>query len=139
MVHALKEVWRVLVPRGSLIDLRPLAFNPPIEVIADGKVLGSGVVVDGSLRVPDDVASEAALQKVIDDGCFVCERTMSFECALYWDTIEEMRADAKNWQRWRLPADSALAEVHQLMARTTGEARVRVRRPMVIARYRRAP
>jgi hypothetical protein len=98
-----------------------------------------GGVMDGSPGVPDDVASEAALQEVTDDGCFVCERTESFEYALYWDTIDEMRADAGNWQRWRLPADSALAEMRQLMARIAEEARVRVRNRMVIARYRRVP
>jgi hypothetical protein len=138
MVHALQEVWRVLVHRGSLIDLRPLAINLPIEVVAGGEVLSSGVI-DGSPGVPDDVASEAALRQVISDGYFVCEHMESFECALYWDTIEEMWADAGNWRRWKLPAESTLVEVRQLMARTTGEARVRVRHRMVITRYRRVP
>ena len=138
-MHALKEVWRVLVPRGSLIDLRPLAFNLPIEVVVGGEVLGSGVVVDGSPGVHDDVASEAALRQVTDDGCFVCEHTESFECALYWDTIEEMKADVGNWRRWRLPTDSALVAVRQLVARTIEGAKVRVRHSMVIARYRRVP
>lgn len=136
-MHALKEIWRVLVPRGSLIDLRPLAINPPIEIVGSGEVMAGGVM-DGSRGVPDDVASEAALQAVTDDGCFVCERTEFFECALYWDTIDEMTVDVAKWWRWRLSADSALAEMRQFMARMAEGARVRVRRHMVIARYRRA-
>ena len=38
MVHALREAWRVLVPGGCLIDLRPLAKDPPLEVIVDDQV-----------------------------------------------------------------------------------------------------
>ena len=33
MVHALREAWRVLVVDGSLIDLRPVAINPALEVV----------------------------------------------------------------------------------------------------------
>lgn len=137
-MHALKEVWRVLVPQGSLIDLRPLAINLPIEVVASGGVMVGGVI-DGSPGMSDDVAAEAALRQVIDNGCFVCERTESFEGALYWDTLDEMWADAGNWRRWRLPADSALVGVRQLLARTTEGARVRARHRMIIARYQRVP
>ena len=33
MGHALKEIWRVLTPGGSLIDLRPLAARSPVQVV----------------------------------------------------------------------------------------------------------
>jgi hypothetical protein len=33
MVHALEEVWRVLVPAGELINLRPVSSPWPVEVL----------------------------------------------------------------------------------------------------------
>ena len=120
--------------------MRPLATNPPIEIVA-GENMVVGGAMDGSPGIPDDIASEAALRQMIGDGCFACEREESFECALYWNAIEEMTTDVsrENWRRYKLPAESAWAEARQFLARTTERARVRVRFSMVIVRYRRVP
>ena len=37
MVHALKEGWRVLVPGGYLIDLRPRATDWPARTLTDDR------------------------------------------------------------------------------------------------------
>jgi hypothetical protein len=42
MVHALRESWRVLVPGGSLIDLRPLSASSPVQVVTGNKIVPAG-------------------------------------------------------------------------------------------------
>ena len=44
MVHALKEIWRVLVLDGIMIDLRPFADNWPLAVVDGGQVYDVGLL-----------------------------------------------------------------------------------------------
>lgn len=136
MVHALKELWRVLVPHGSLIDLRPLAQNPPVEIVVGGQVFLAGRA-DVSSAMPDDVASDKSLDEVVGEGWFVREREELFDYALFWDTFDEMMAYAEwEWIRVFLP-EAMLTEARRLLASSGEGARLRVRRRMVISRYRK--
>src|SRR5258705_11392001 len=91
MVHALHEIWRVLVTNGRLIDLRPRATNWPLEMVADGQASLAGKV-DNAPFVPDDNAAESAIQRTVREGLFSREHYVSFDCASYWDTLEGMCA-----------------------------------------------
>lgn len=140
MVHALKEIWRVSRRNGILIDLRPLANDSPVEVVADGQVSVAGRV-DDSLGVPDDTAANEALAQIEREGWFRREQEESFELLDYWDTPEEMKAyvDESLAPYVILPED-VLERAQRLMsaARGSGEgARVRKRLQMVIARLRK--
>jgi hypothetical protein len=138
MVHALKEIWRVLVPRGWLLDLRPLAANAPLEVVAGNQVWLAGRV-DESGGLPDDHAANESLRTVVREGWFVRERQTRFDYAWYWDTLDELQTHiAEKWSNSvKMPA-GVRAEAARLMAAAGTGGRVRLRLTMTIARYRKS-
>src|SRR5262245_51870770 len=105
MVHALRQIWRVLVPRGWLLDVRPLSTNAPLEVVAGSKVWLAGRV-DESTGLPDDHATNQSLQTVVREGWFVSEDQARFDYAWYWDTLDQLRTHiAEKWSTsMQLPA-----------------------------------
>ncbi len=136
MGHALKEIWRVLVPEGHLIDLRPLVGNSLIEVVSKGQVHYIGLVDETGDR-PDTIAANAAVNQVVREGWFTRERKEVFKFAIYWDNIAEMKAYAKEkWTYSRLP-EEVMAEAQQLMANSEAGVKIRVRYDMLIARYQK--
>jgi hypothetical protein len=145
MVHALAECRRVLRTAGLLIDLRPFAGNWPLEVVAPSasptrSTPGAWAVgrVDDSQERPDDQAANAAIAHAVRAGWFRAERTTTFEYAWYWDTLAELEAYIA--ERWatvlRLPPPTQTA-ARQRLARVGGGARLRLRRGMILGRYRR--
>lgn len=137
MGHALKEIWRVLRAEGILIDLRPQVGNPPLEIIAGGRELLLAGSVDASLDAPDFTAATEVLIQAVHKGWFVCERDESFDYALYWDTLDQMEAYIKEiWTRVCVP-ETVLAEARRLMANGGEDARLCVRRNIIISRYRK--
>ncbi len=92
MVHALHEAWRVLVSDGILIDLRPICIDVPLEIIASSGSKLAGLV-DMSPEIDKDIASDTAIQTVINDGIYKKELQESFDFAYYWNTIREFTAD----------------------------------------------
>ena len=136
MVHALKEIWRVLIPGQSLIDLRPLAGHSRVEVMAGNQLQFAGLV-DESDDKQDDLAADNAIAFVVDEGWFSQIRKTSFDYATYWDTPDEMKAYAEaRWTKSYLP-EAVLARTRQLIATSTPPVRLRIRRKMMIARYRK--
>ncbi len=133
MVHALKEIWRVLVPGGLLLDLRPLCASWPVEVVAGERVMRAGVL-DDSLALGDDLAANRAIARVVNERWFIREREGSFTYDWYWDTLDELKEHVEErWYPIALP-DSVYAQGKRLL-REDAAARVRVQ--MVIASYRK--
>jgi hypothetical protein len=138
MVHALKEIRRVLLPRGWLLDVRPVSANAPLEVVVGNQVWPAGRV-DESAGLPDDHAANEAVRTVVREGWFVRERQAQFDYAWYWDTLDELQIHiAKKWSNSvRLPATVADEAARLLAAGGTG-ARVRLQLTLTIARYRKS-
>jgi hypothetical protein len=133
MVHALKEIWRVLVPGGILLDLRPVSTGWPVEVVAGERVIRVGAL-DDSLAMGDDLAANRAIEQVIHDGWLIRERAGSFTYDWYWDTLDELKEHVEeSWHPIALP-DSVYAQGQRVAANAEG-ASVRVRVHMVIGRY----
>jgi hypothetical protein len=68
MVHALNEIWRVLVPGGLLIDLRPVLDRWPIEVSSSGGNHEAGQVTDLPEPLADDEAANQAMTEATKLG-----------------------------------------------------------------------
>lgn len=138
MVHALEECRRVLTARGLLIDLRPVAGNWPLAAVAGGRVWPAGPM-DDTVKRPADRASDAALRQVVRAGLFRPARATTFPYAWYWDSLAEL--DAYVADRWAgvmaLPAPTRAAAARALAAAGPG-ARLRLRRGMLLAVYRRS-
>ncbi len=86
-MHALHESWRVLVPGGQLLDLRPLSINPPFEVIYPTEIKVPGLV-DMSLDRENEVAANRALDEVVQAGTFKIKERDLFDFAYYWDSVD---------------------------------------------------
>jgi|SRR5215470_16686099 len=137
MVHALKEIWRVLVPRGWLRDVRPVSANAPLEVVAGNQVWRAGRV-DESGDLPDDHAANESLRTIVCEGWFIRERQARVDYAWYWDTLDELQAHiAEKWSSSvQLPA-AVEAEAARLLAAGGTGARLRLRLTVAMARYRK--
>jgi hypothetical protein len=138
MVHALREIWRVLAPHGWLLDVRPVSANAPLEVVAGDQVWPAGRV-DESGGLPDDHAANESLRTAVREGWFVRERQAHFDYAWYWDTLDELQTHiAEKWSNSvRLPA-AVGAEAAWLLAAAGTGARVRLRLTLTIARYQKS-
>jgi hypothetical protein len=135
MVHALREIWRVLVPGGILLDLRPLCASWPVEIVAGERVLRAGAL-DDSLAMVDDLAANHAVEQVVRDGWFRRERGGTFTYDWYWDTLDELKEHVEErWHPIALP-DSVYAQAQRTAASVAGVS-VRVRVHMMIGRYRK--
>jgi len=136
MVHALKDIRRVLARGGLLLDLRPLSGAWPVEVVGAGGVMVTGHV-DESEDIADDRAADAALAAVAQAGLFARERDGAFDFSWYWDSLGEAQAHiAEKWPEARVP-EEVLAETQRQMARAGEGARVRATARVVISRSRR--
>jgi hypothetical protein len=138
MVHALKEIWRVLAPRGWLLDVRPVSANAPLEVVAGNQVWLAGRV-DESGGLPDDHAANESLRTMVREGWFVREREERFDYAWYWDTLDELHTHiAEKWSNSvQLPA-AVGAQAARLIAAGGAGTRVRLRLTVAMARYRKS-
>ena len=137
MVHALQEIWRVLLPNGQLIDLRPRATNWPLEVVVDGQVMIAGKV-DNAPFVPDDSAAERAIKAAVRERQFSLEQQASFDCASYWNTLEDMLTYYAESESPPLTIpDDVLQAARKFTATARQESKVHVRMSMDLARYRK--
>jgi hypothetical protein len=136
MVHALREIWRVLISGKYLIDLRPRSEDLRVEVVTGEQVIFVGVI-DESAYLPDDVAADNALAQIMHEGLFAQNHKAQFDYDMYWDSPDEMKEYARErWPQSRLP-EVVLVRSQRLMAAGSAYARVRIRRKVMIARYQK--
>ncbi len=138
MVHALREIWRVLTPGGLLLDVRPLVGDWPIEVVAHGHVYAVGQVDHKPEGYVDDRAANDAAARAGREGWFIRDREGLFDFAYYWDTPEEMQAYMEEeWGDYLSLSEKAVARAQELIAAAGEGAQVRVRLDMIISRWRK--
>lgn len=135
MVHALQEAWRVLVPRGIMIDMRPRSDNIPLEVLHRDGIESAGMV-DMSPDLPDDQAADEAITSMVRAGTFQQILSDHFLFTNYWISVDEFLED---WnERWKdganLP-DEVLQRATLLFRQYDSRARLRLQTPMVLVEY----
>lgn len=89
MVHALREVHRVLKPNGVLIDLRPATRHRRTGLGQDKRWQLVGVMQES---LADDRAADAAVAHVIQQGLFRSVGSLTFELDRVMDTQEDFQA-----------------------------------------------
>lgn len=140
MVHALHDVWRVLDDSGTLVDLRPLPSQCPIEAVGTDRTVQMGEV-DATGMAMEDAAADCAMREVVEQGWFVPRRETQFEFDFYWDSVQEMASfiEASRRMKQVVPSYAHLEEVHRLLSpREPGRVRLRCRRRTLLAVYKKA-
>ncbi len=140
MVHALHEIWRVLAGNGTLVDLRPLSCQCPIELVTPSVVVHVGEV-DGTGMAADDDASDRAIRNIVEQGRFVPRGDTQFDFDLYWDSIQELTSfiEASTRMKHVRPSYAELEEVYSNVSAGRREgARVRCRRRTMLKAYQKA-
>jgi hypothetical protein len=98
MVHALQEACRLLAPGGTLIDVRPLSVDVPLEIVSPQGSQSAGLV-DMSPDIEDDIAADNSFKEAVARGALKAVKLEVFDFAYYWNTVEEMKADFE--ERWK--------------------------------------
>lgn len=135
MVHALKEAWRVLVSRGTLVDLRPLCIDVPLEILSPSGNESAGLV-DMSPEIDQDIAADAATQAVVRDGFYKELKREIFDFAYYWNTVREFKADLdESWKDEVILPVEVLKLARAMYKKHRDGARVRIRIRMMLTKF----
>ena len=90
MVHALREIRRVLTPRGTIIDLRPICVDVPLRIFTAAGWKSAGMVYRGEER-GHDVAANRAMRRVVNAGEYAFVKLEYFAYNWYWNTLNEFK------------------------------------------------
>ncbi len=120
MVHALRQIHRVLAPQGVVADLRPdrrvhqrtkHAGPPPAGpaglprvYVGSSRWRGVGVLQKTAKKLADHRAADAAVRQVLRRGLFALEATDTFEFRYYFCTLAHLDKHlATRWVDTSLP------------------------------------
>ncbi len=134
-MHALKEAWRVLIPHGSMIDVRPLCIDVPLEIVF-GEVGESAGMLDLSPDIKRDVDSGRAIEMILADGIFKEEKLEFFDFAYYWNTLEDILEDLdENWKDEIVIPEAVLGRAQALFEKQRSKPKIRIRVRMKLGLY----
>ena len=140
MVHTLKEIKRVLVPNGILIDLRPILDRWHIEVASAREVRETGRMQDFPIGLADDEASNRSVAEAEKNGWFVREREEFFPLTYLWDTANEMEEWVEEeWHDFIGLDEETKRATRSAWALGDADSRVRVKMKILISRWKRQP
>lgn len=125
-MHALAESWRVLKPRGLLVDLRPISVDVPLMVLTHAGWMPAGLPDQSPDRVYDH-ACDRALRQVVREGRFARLSRRYFYSHNYWNNIEGLQEEMDG--RWKgdiLVAQDTWEQAQRLFAQGRGENRVQI-------------
>jgi hypothetical protein len=138
MVHALKEIHRVLVEEGVLIDLRPLEDRWRVEVFSARETRLTGTMTDLPAGLEDDSAANQAMAEGDRQGWFLREKEELFSIHYIWDTPSEMEEwiDTE-WEGFVGLGDETRRATRSAWALGDADSRVRVEVKVLITRWRK--
>lgn len=135
MVHALHEAWRVLLPQGMLIDLRPLCADAPLEIVFTGGCALAGAV-DMSPDIALEIAADQAIDSVVGEELFKKLQLDFFDFAYYWDSVADFLADMDEyWKGEVILRTGVIRRARALFKKHQPQARVRLRVRMKLEKF----
>jgi hypothetical protein len=138
MVHALREICRVLIEHGAIIDLRPLTGAWPIEVISRGQRDIVGDVKSVAEGIADDAAANEAMETASSEGWLGREQEDLFDFRYYWNSPGEMKEYMdEEWDDFAAVEADVWQAVRRRWALADADARVSVRLKMLITRWKK--
>lgn len=138
MVHALEEIKRTLVPRGLLIDLRPLLGGWPVEIAWGNEYRQVGRLTDAPEGLADDESANRAIEEAVRRGWFTLEGGDRFSLFYSWDTANDMEAYLREeWDGFAQLDEKVAQAAKSAWAVANADARVRVRVDMLLNGWRK--
>lgn len=138
MVHALSEIHRVLVPNGTLIDMRPLGDRWPVEVISTREFKETARAIDLPDQLNADVASNEAMREAESRGWFKREQEEFFPFFYTWDTPSEMEEFiSEEWTDFAELSEEAKKATRSAWALGDADSQVRIRVKVLLSRWKK--
>jgi hypothetical protein len=138
MVHALREICRVLTQQGTIIDLRPLTGSWPVEVISGRARQQAGNVTGVPSSVSADAAANRAMEQASAEGLVRREREELFDFSYYWDSPGEMKEFVdEEWDDFVTIEPDVWQGIRHHWTLADADARVRVRLSVLISRWQK--
>lgn len=138
MVHALREIHRILVPDGALIDLRPLCDRWSIEVFSARETRETGHLTDLPVGLEDDAAANHAMVSVESNGLFKRESEEFFVIHYVWDTASEMETWIdEEWENVAALEEESKRATRSAWALGDADSQVRVKVKMLITKWKK--
>lgn len=134
-MHALKEAQQILVPRGIMIDLRPLSVDVPLEVLYEGGRESAGMI-DTSPGLELDKAADQAIASVVKDRSYKELINEHFDFAYYWETINDMEDDLEEyWKDDVILPQEVIQQARLLLSKQRSQTQIRVGLKMKLGKY----
>jgi hypothetical protein len=121
-VHALRNIHRMLVSRGSLLDLQPIPPNPSLH--AGGELLGR---VDQSQVWERFGRTELGVAAAVGEGLYALESETEFDVIERFDLKETLIATINERDDWRMTKQLA-ARLEAADPPIDGHDRLRLRK-----------
>ena len=136
MVHALRQVHRLLKPDGTLLDLRPAATHRRLGV-GEGKRWTAVAWMREDLT--DDRAANRAIRRAASLGLFEPESNREFDLDRVMDTLDDFREWMSDFPSGKLaPEDDRLyRRVERALAKVRPGTRIVARGPLSLVVLRR--
>src|SRR5687768_18406701 len=90
MVHALSEIRRLLIPNGTLIDLRSVLDRWQIEVASTREIRETGRMYDFPIGLADDEAANQSVASAAQNGWITRHQDGFFSFIYSWDATKGM-------------------------------------------------
>jgi len=136
-VHALNEIRRVLVRDGILIDLRPIAYHAPVDVVSSRELRPAGNASQLPEDLADDEAANRSIKEAGDQNWFIKEREEFFPFYYYWDSPNEMQKYIEeDWEDYVTLDEDTWKNIRSMWAVADADARVRLNLKMLISRWK---
>jgi hypothetical protein len=137
MVHALREVHRVLHADGVLIDFRPLHSGWRMDISIDDRIILVEDGLDDAPRIPRDESADRALEQVQSEGWFQRESLTQIEHLRGWYSMDDL---IDFWADKSPPLhfpDETLVRARAMLRDAGQDALVRIVHPIVIGFFRK--
>ena len=135
MVDALRDSHRVLVPEGTLLDLRPKAETRPLEANLSDRVEIVGEL-DAQSPAADDEAADMAVHDAVQAGWLTAAGARQFRVAFYWDSVADLALYAAGGRHPK-HVRPGWADLERAW-RQLGPSRFRCVRTLTLGAYRRS-
>jgi hypothetical protein len=119
------------------MDLRPICVDVPLDILTSDGWKSAGLVDRGPER-GDDIASDRAVRRMVQDGLFTRINRKYFHLNYYWKDLDGLKTDVEGpWKEDLILSKQNWNLAWRLFKNGSGPERIRIPIRMKITKYRR--